>query len=209
MSSVSATNFLQRINALHSTMTELPLSGHLTPVLPIADPHNTKARILRNGLAISSFVAIEDFFKGKIGEIIAGIKSTSIAFGLLDDNLKEAATLTAIASIHNRANTLKRNGSNYISFIQDETKKVASSKNGTYKLSSFSLGWGRSNVQYDEIKNWLKIFKIRGGWDTLNQITSKAQVAVLSTLDTLKGASMRRHSAAHDPKKGGKTKRKK
>lgn len=195
----SKIEFLKRISELSSTLTELPTSSVLTSITPLTDPRNIRAKMLRNGLAISSFVIFEDFLKNKVGETLEGIKYSKISFNSLHDELKYAVTFDALDSISNRATNLKRNGGDWLTFIQSETKNIASSAGVRYKLSRFSLGWNKSNLTKDDISKWLKIFRIKGGWQTIQKITRKAEVTLVSPESVFISAATMRHSAAHDP----------
>jgi len=191
--------FLDRSSTLSSTLLDGPTSSLLVSILPHTDPHNTKARILRNGLAITAFVILEDFLKTRIGEIFEGIKFHSVPFASLYDEIKVATTLNAIDSIKSRAIYLKRSGKDWLTFIQQETHKISSTSTSRYRLSNYSLGWDKSNVRSDDISLWLKILRIEGGWQTIQKITSKAEVTLVSPESIYQAAIERRHSAAHDP----------
>jgi hypothetical protein len=191
--------FLERTKNLASTLDELPTSAVLMSIAPLSDPHNVKAKMLRNGLAITSFVILEDFLKNRIGEILENIQNSSLAFSSFHDELKIASTIDALDSISYRANNLKRNGEDWITFIQQETKKIASSSNSKFRLSRYSIGWNKSNIATEDIPKWLKIFRIKGGWNTIQEITRKAEVTLVSPETIFRSAAIRRHSAAHDP----------
>ena len=197
--SASKSEFLVRINNLYSTLVDIPTSPVLISITPLSDPHNVKAKMLRNGLAITSFVILEDFLKNRIGEIIENIKNRSIAFSSFHDELKAASTIDALDSITYRANNLKRSGEDWITFIQQETKRIASSSGIRYKLSKYSIGWNKANIATEDIPRWLKIFRINGGWNTIQKITRKAEITLVSPEIIFRSAASRRHSAAHDP----------
>lgn len=196
---LSKSSFLDRINNLSSTLEEQPTSLILTSLSPINIDHNNRAKMLRNGLAIISFVILEDFLKNRIGEVIEGIKSSAISFSAFHDELKVATTLEAIDSISYRANNLKRSGDDWLTFIQQETYKVSSSRNSRYKMSKYSLGWNKANIVTDDISKWLKIFRVKGGWKTIRELTSKAEVTLISPESIYKSAFLRRNAAAHSP----------
>jgi len=196
---MSKYDFLVRTNNLSSTLVDLPTSSVLTSKAPLSDPHNVKAKMLRNGLAITSFVILEDFLKNRLGEITENIKNRSIAFSSFYDDLKAASTIDALDSISYRANNLKRSGEDWITFIQQETKRIASSSGIRYKLSKYSIGWNKANVATEDIPKWLRIYRIKGGWNTIQKITRKAEVTLVSPETIFRSAVSRRHSAAHDP----------
>lgn len=198
-SSLSKSVFLERTKNLSSTLLDLPTSAVLISSMPHSDPQNIKARMLRNGLAITAFIILEDFLKNRIGEILEGINFNSVPFTSLYDEIKVASTLNALDSISSRANYLRRNGQDWLTFIQKETQKISSTSKSKVKLSKYSIGWDRSNIGSDDIPKWLKIFRVEGGWQTIQKITTKAEVTLVAPETVFRSSAERRHSAAHDP----------
>lgn len=191
--------FLERVQYLYGTLTSPPTSDILTSKSPLTSDHNKRASMLRSGLAISAFVILEDYLKNRIGEIIENIKSSSISFSSIHEELRVATTLEALAGLNYRATNLKKNGDDWITFVQNETTRIASSRKKRYKLSKYSLGWNKPNVEADDICRWLKIFRVTGGWATIEKITSKAGVALIAPDVFYRKVSSRRHEAAHKP----------
>lgn len=44
--------------------------------------HNDVARMLRNGLAVVGFAALEDFIKSRVSEVLSEVGPTNVPFGL-------------------------------------------------------------------------------------------------------------------------------
>ena len=192
-------SFLDRIEGLKSTLTEGQSASTLTSIIPLNSPHNQKAKILRNGLAVTSFAFLEDFLKNRMGEILESVDHTANPFSAFSNEFKNSVTMQALESINNKASNLKRNGEDWLSFLQEETTKVASTGQVHYSFSKYSLGWSKSNVSTEDIPKWLKTLRIRGGWDSIKAVSQKAETSLISPGEIFRSIAQKRHSAAHDP----------
>lgn len=187
--------FLNRLSTLETALTSHDLiSKSLTE-----RSHNEKARLLRNGLAIIEFNILEDFIKKRLGEILKEIGRYTISFDRLPAKLKEACVVGALKGIQERSVNLKRDSEDYILFLQTETGFVASTKNSVFELSEYSLGWDKSNINHDDIPNFLKTFNINSGWDAIKSISIMIGVTLADPKFIFLNAQQRRHKAAHNP----------
>lgn len=192
-------NFINRITSFEKIVTpsnsvdSVLISRALTEV-----EHNEKVKMLRNGMAIIGFTILEDFIKKRVGEILKGIGSTTVSFNSLPLKIREAATVSALRGIQNRADTLKRNAEDHIAFIQNETFFISSTKEPIYEISEFALGWDKSNISADDIAAFLNIFNVKDGWPAIQQISSAISITLLNSKEIFKNAASRRHKAAHN-----------
>lgn len=193
--SLARKNFLNRIAVLRRTLE----SDFLKDNGVIQNTHNEKARILRNGISIIAFTILEDFIKDRTGEVLERISTSTLHFNLLSLNLQQATTLGALRSITEKANNMKRANEDWLTFIQNETKHIASSSNFPFSISKFSLGWDKSNLGKDDITYFLRLFNVDGGWHTIQQLTVKANITLTAPENVFSNAAMRRHKAAHNP----------
>lgn len=192
--SLARRNFLDRIAVFSRTLN----SDYLRDKGVVLNSRNEKARILRNGISIIAFTILEDFIKERTGEILGGISTSTIAFNLLSPKIQQATTFNAMKSILQRANNMKRGNEDWLSFIQDEAKNIASSANFPFSLSKFSLGWDKSNLSTDDISDFMKTFNVQGGWNIIQQLTAKANATLTSPETVFTNAAQRRHKAAHN-----------
>jgi hypothetical protein len=160
--------------------------------------HNEKVRMLRNGMAIIAFSILEDFIKTKVGEVLKNVGSTAVNFPSLPLKIRDAATINALKGIQNRADTLRRNSEDYITFIQQETWCVSSTKDSVYEFSEFSLGYDKSNISSEDIQQFLAIFGVKNGWGIIQQISSTINITLTNPGEIFKNAAARRHKAAHN-----------
>jgi hypothetical protein len=160
--------------------------------------HNEKVRMLRNGMSIIGFTILEDFIKRRTGEVLKEISSISCAFNALPEKLKEAVTFYALKGISSRAELLKRNSEDYITFIQNETEFVSSTKKSVYEFSEFSMGWDKSNLNSTDISEFLKTFNVDGGWNSIQTLSSNINCSILNPSQIFSNFANNRHKSAHN-----------
>jgi MAE_28990/MAE_18760-like HEPN len=160
--------------------------------------HNKKVKMLRNGMAIIGYTLLEDFIKKRAGEVLKEIGRTSVNFNSLPPKLKEATTVGALKGIQIRAELLKRDNKDHISFIQNETSYISSTKDSVFEMSEYSLGWDKSNLSSTDITNFLSIFNVNKGWEAIRLISSSISITLTDPCEIFKNAASRRHKAAHN-----------
>lgn len=192
-------NFLSRlINFEKVVSPENPADSVLVSRSLSEISHNERVKMLRNGLAIVSYTMLEDFIKKRVGEVFKELGTSGIDFNSLPEKLKDLAVLGALNGVKSIAEMRKRNSEDYISFIQDETSFISSTKNTTFELSEYSFGWSKSNLSAEDINTILSIFNVAGGWDNIRSISSIININLLNPKEIFTNAARRRHSAAHD-----------
>ncbi|SEK15919.1 hypothetical protein SAMN05444746_1209 [Variovorax sp. OK212] len=158
--------------------------------------HNDVARMLRNGLAVVGFAALEDFIKSRISEVLSEVGSTNVPFGRLPEKLQYAVTFEALSAISYQMG-LRPNKSDRILYAQEHTQKIASTATAAYNLTPHALGYDQANVQDETIKGMLKCFQIDNPWGEITRIASRLSLAALPLDETYRSAAIRRHRAAH------------
>lgn len=157
--------------------------------------HNDVARMLRNGLAVVGFAALEDFIKSRISEILSEIGATNVPFGHLPEKLQYAVTFEALSAISYQMGL--RPKADRILYVQEHAQRIASTATAAYDLTSHALGYDQANVQDETIKGMLKCFQIDNPWGEITRIASRLGLAALPLDETYKSAAIRRHRAAH------------
>lgn len=157
--------------------------------------HDEVARMLRNGLAVVGFSALEDFIKNRSGEILSSIGSTGVPFSSLPEKIRYAATIDAINAIKYQI-TFKDNVES-LAYIQAHSKYISSTADTTYDLTPHAFAYDKPNVSEAEIKYILKCFSINDGWGQMSSISSSLGLTGLPLNESYKNASQRRHKAAH------------
>lgn len=192
-------NFILRIETFNSIVRpSIPDDIRLNSKALTETLHNEKVRMLRNGMSIIGFTILEDFIKRRIGEILKIIGTTTCSFNSLPDKLKEDVTFYALKGINSRAETLKRNSEDYITFIQNETGFISSTKNSVYELSEYSIGWDKSNLNSKDISDILSTLNVDGGWNSIQRLSSLINCSILNPDQVFKNFAMNRHKSAHN-----------
>lgn len=161
---------------------------------PNEKDHNLRSKALRNGIAIIGFSVLEHFIRARIGEILLSFEKVRTPFEELPDRIKKIATKGAIKGIVSRM----KYEDDAIVFTQSESLIVASSLNTTYQISQYSIGWDGSNLRIEDIGEIFNCFKIDAGWDSIDRLSGRLNMTILSSKDSFKNAARRRHDAAHN-----------
>ncbi|MFZ5560736.1 MAG: hypothetical protein ACOY41_04285 [Pseudomonadota bacterium] len=185
-------DFLLRISSLNSALSEKALSdGLLTD-----QDHNRKASILRNGLAVVGFAALEDFFKKRMSEVLAEVGRTGCSFSKLPERLRCAVTHEAILALKQQL-TYQETIADKMIFMQEETRKIASTAAVPYDLTAIAFGYSSSNVGADEIKDAMAAFNIDRPWESVDRVAFQLGISGVSLRNSYKVSYLRRNRAAH------------
>ena len=189
--SLARSQFLGRMSSLAQC-----LSIDAVATRPLNErTHNDVARLLRNGLAVVSFAALEDFIKSRTSEVVAEVGRTGVLFRELPERLRSAATIDAISALSYQMSI--RPKTDRTQYIQEQALKIASTANAAYELTPHALAFDQANVQDETIKSILKAFLIDDPWGQITQIASRLGLAALPLDETYRMAAQRRHRAAH------------
>jgi hypothetical protein len=186
-------SFIERFDHFSRSLSIDTLNDHVATDVQ----HNNIARLLRNGLAVVGFVAIEDFIKKRTGEILKEIGTTSVAFGNLPTKLQYTVTVDVLKALTHMAKN-QPTQVDEISFVQAEANKIASTVNTAYDLTEYAYGYKYSNLNDVEIKNILNSFSIKDGWGNMTKISSRIGLTSFPLNNSFNNAAIRRHKAAHN-----------
>ncbi|MEI6766364.1 MAG: HEPN domain-containing protein [Bacteroidota bacterium] len=186
-------NFLERLFIIEKTLS----TPNIRDGLPTQTEHNNIARLLRNGLAVVGFVALEDFIKNRTIEILNEIATSHIPFSNLTEDLRFYSIVDVLKSVMRIAN-FESNRIDKISFVQNETRIISSSLNPSYDLNKYTFGFSNSNINKDEIRKILKAFNISDSWNKQTALASIIGITSLPLENSFTNAASRRHQAAHD-----------
>lgn len=189
--SSARTLFLSRIASLSSSLAiDAVASRSLTE-----QTHNNIARMLRNGLAVVGFAALEDFLKSRTSEVLSEVGRTGVPFRDLPEKLRYATTFEAISALSYQLSI--RPKVDRILYIQEHAQKIASTAAAAYELSPHALGFDQANLQDSAIRDVLKCFLIEDPWREMTRLSSRLGLAALPLDETYRSAALRRHRAAH------------
>ncbi len=184
-------DFIERIRCLNlSTSSEAVTNKSLKEI-----DHNSIARMLRNGLSVVSFTALEDFIKKRSSEAMDEISRTSVPFSSLPEKLQNAATYEVISALTFQLSL--REKEERAPYVQQQALKIASTATSNYDLSDHTFAYGQANVSDSVIGNVLKSFNIVDPWKQMTTIASCSGLTALPLVESYKNAARRRHKAAH------------
>ena len=110
------------------------------------------------------------------------------------NRIKKIATMGAIKGIVARM----KYDDDAVAFTQSESAIIASSRNTTYQISKYSIGWDGSNLRVNDIRDIFKCFSIEAGWLAIDALSGRLNLAILSSKEAFNNAAQRRHDAAHN-----------
>lgn len=185
-------DFIVRIRTLNNTIhnTEALQSRELTESL-----HNETARMLRNGLAVVGFAALEDFIKKRASEIMLAIGESNVPFDKLPEKLQIATTYEVISALNFQLKL--RDKSEKIGYIQEHALKISSTATSNYELSQHTFGYGQPNINAEMITKILISFNVKTPWKQITGIASRLGLTGLPLQNSYTNAATRRHKAAH------------
>lgn len=155
------------------------------------------SRVLRNGLAVSSFATLEAFVRSRTQEALRAIETGGVPFEDLPAGLKKAATEGAFRAAMAQVRYLEDRSRGGPSLLREVGGAVASTGQPRYRLSRYSLAHEGSNLNYDDIPAVLKAFRVEAPWQQLVAVAGRAGYASLPMTDFYEEISKRRHNAAH------------
>jgi len=182
-------DFIDRIRSLDNSISIGSVSNS-------ADrDHNNVAKLLRNGLAVVGFAALEDFIKTRSSEVMAAIGGGGVSFSDLPEKIQAASTHEAISALSYQLSV--RDRSERISYIQEQARKISSTASVGYDLTEHSFAHNQANVNEAAIAGILKSFYVDDPWGNMSALSSRLNLTALPLIETYKGAMRRRHRAAH------------
>lgn len=189
---VAKTLFLERISALRRSAVIEAVSNK-----SLAERnHNDVAKMLRNGLAVVGFAALEDFIKKRTSEAVSEIGTSSVQFKDLPEKLQAAATYDAVKALSYQL-SIRPDKEECITYVQEHALKLASTASTAYEITPHAFGFDEANVKFETIKRILTSFQIRDPWSEMTLLSSRLGITGLPLVDIYKNAAIRRHKAAH------------
>jgi hypothetical protein len=179
------------MNALIAA-TALPV---LVPSSPTSTPRDP-SRLLRNGLAVVSYSAFEDFFTDRCYEALSALDSTRVPFTSLPTRLREAATVNMVRTITFRM-AFESAGGDRRKFVQEHSEYIYSTASSGYRFSPLTFAPSSSNVGESDLEGSLKSLLVDAPWSQLTSIASRIGYGGVGLKETLSQLSIQRNEAAH------------
>ncbi|WP_253711294.1 HEPN domain-containing protein [Bradyrhizobium sp. WD16] len=189
--SLARSSFYEHMNLLR----ELSSDSLLTDVFPPVDAHNARAKILRNGLVVSSFSLLEHYVQGRLDEKIAELSSTRITYSMFDDKMRSFLSMNAVLGLGNRINFTDK--SDRLSFAETHITRLAAIATNPPSYTGLGFSPKGSNVSGDDLRDLLAAFGIQNAWRALSQVVSSLGATRVSLKDDFVNLSRSRNRAAH------------
>ncbi len=193
--SVSRKTFCERIATIKDAVANFNLQD--LPPVPANLSHNKSARVIRNGLAVQCFNIFEDFVRGRTEEILLGISSSGVAFASLPEELRKASTVDVIQAIQFQLKLQDK--ANRISYVQDYSDKISSTKLAVFQLPDLAFFHSGSNISKEQFRDALGALSVDKPWSQISGLCSRFGISGLPAEDVFQSFAQRRHNAAHDP----------
>lgn len=186
------TVFYEAITAMSGLLGD-PL---FTDKLPFTSPHNTRARILRNGLTVSAFSALETYIEDRLDEKIVDLSTSRIVYGAFDDRLRRFFSIDAISGLNNRISFLEK--PNKLSFAETHLPRLAGFMGQPPQYTGLGFSPKGSNMSAEDIQTLLSSFGISDPWKSLSGISADLGASRVSLRDDFLNFVRARNKAAHD-----------
>ena len=156
--------------------------------------------VLCNGVAIISFLSIEQFLRERMSEVLIAIGTSRRAFRLLPKATRKELTVSTVDALRYRRKILATQHN------MDETLLYARQLRafGTYdkvlfKVGNLHSGWSIANLGPEQVSGLLKSLQIKNGWNEINVMLQRVGSTMPDSKAVYQSAEQRRHKAAHDP----------
>lgn len=167
--------------------------------LPLTDPANLSARILRHGLAVSAFSMLEKYV-GAVFEhlLVEDLGKSKMAFADLPDNIRDFIVVESVVGMSNRLSFI-RTSPDRLNYVDQTLALVTKYKAVPPAYTALGFSPKGSNVGHEDIKQAFGVFGVRDAWGKMNLLAATFGGAVLSLRDNFIALGSARHRAAHDP----------
>ncbi len=179
----------------------LKVSGEplLQDRLPLADPANLSARVLRLGLAVSAFAMLEKYISAVFEHLVEkDVSRAHMGFAALPDDIRDFIVVDAAIGMNNRLSFVK-GSPDRLNYITQTLDLVVKYKEVPPAYTALGFSPKGSNVGHEDIKQAFSTFGVKDAWGKMNALAAAYGGAVLSLNENYRALSNARHKAAHDP----------
>jgi hypothetical protein len=189
--SLSRRTFYETINLMRG-LSRNPL---LTDSALAASVHNNQARILRNGLLISSFSLLEAYIEDRLEEKIQDLSESKMSYATFGDSLRTFLTLDAITGLNTRVSFAEK--ADRLAFAEAEILRAAASQSTPPRYTALGFSPKGSNIVPADIKTLLAAFGVKDGWGFLSKVCANLGASRISLQDDFQNFFRTRNRAAH------------
>ena len=157
--------------------------------------HNLRAAMLRQGLAVLTFSAVESFIRERTGEVLQSFDSTKVNFSDFSPALQKAVTIGALDGVRFRLR-FQPAGSK-IGWLVACMATIAQATTSIDKLSDHAFAHAASNIDEDDVRDILKAFGVDSPWEQITRLTRRLGNSLLDSQAEFSAIKDRRHASAH------------
>jgi hypothetical protein len=162
-----------------------------------SSPHNQRARVLRNGLAVCLFNMLEQFLKDRFSELIQGLSGAAIAYSDFPDELKGLVSIRAVNGLRGYLSVSDR--TDRLALFHTHIGPVGGMNANPPTFSPLGFGYERSNIQEQDVARTLSAFGVDNSWQVMRDIAARSGIARPSLRDDFQLIGNLRNRAAHNP----------
>lgn len=170
----------------------------LTDKLPLVSEHNTRARILRHGIAVSAFAMLERYIKNVFEHMVRELAQSTIMYPDLPKKLKKFILVESIAGLSNVAYFIKDDQLK-ISYIEERISEISLFKENPPTYTHLGFSPSGSNVGHEDVKKGFSAFGVQDPWGKLTALSSTIGSSYFSLEDQYRTLASARNNSAHDP----------
>lgn len=169
----------------------------LIDVFPPNDTHNVTARLLRQGLAVSSFALLETYLFSKFEDIIAKVGRTTLTYNSFPADLRHFLTIDALQGLLTKIKQVEK--SNRQSFADQHIPTISGFLSTPPTFTSFGFSPTGSNIGHEDIKKGFSALGVIDPWRKLAAIASAIGAGRISLETDYRTLASARHRSAHNP----------
>lgn len=177
-------------------MLELTDQELLQDKFPHSLPHNTGARVLRVGVAVSAFSLLESYVKAIFKELTEVLSTSVMRYRDFPDSLRKFIVIDAVSGLTNSASFIK-DVSLKMNHIESEILNISAFDSAPPVYTSHGFSPRGSNVGAEDIKSALSAFGLSDGWGKLNGIASLIGATSVDLRNDYSTIAEARHKSAH------------
>lgn len=187
---------LERLNRLHKSSLRAEVKSK-----PVHEEEwNESARLLKLGIALGAFTAMEDFVKSRVVEILLKLNTTSPKSKALPPPLITALTVNAFKAAADRLKHASRFSiSDPQKFVLEQAEKIHSLTRGVIVPSHLALANSNSNVSWTVLDDALGAFAVEKPANVVTSLALRIAGGLFKAVDHFEAASELRHKLAHIP----------
>jgi hypothetical protein len=158
--------------------------------------HNRKATVIRNGLAVSLFNALEHFLRERYSELLSKLSATKLTYSDFPESLKQFLTVRAVGGLNGHLTRLER--SERLSAFETHIEQLGGATLAPPRFSPLAFGYERSNINQSDISASLSAFGARHAWRLMASVCTRAGLNRLDLGTDFDNLSKMRNRAAHN-----------